>query len=137
MLLIIFILELAAGISGYVLRNDAYDLINTTLTKSMNYYNSSTQDETTRLWDNVQRDFFCCGVGNYSDWNEVFHSPDLPLSCCTIPVGAVGTFTCSNSTDNNNRNKYGGCLLGFSDYIAQHAVSLGAAGVVIAILQVS
>ncbi|KAH8418838.1 hypothetical protein KR222_001031 [Zaprionus bogoriensis] len=136
MLFIIFILELAAGISGYVLRNDAYNMLNKTLTDSMFKYNSSSQSETTALWDDVQRDFHCCGVWNYSDWKNVFHNEELPLSCCNIPVGAVGTFSCDASNANNNRNGNGqGCLVGFSDYIAEHAVSLGAAGVVIAILQ--
>lgn len=137
MLFIIFILELAAGISGYVLRNDAYDLIQTELSSSMKDYNSSTQTATTSLWDDVQHDFNCCGVLNYTDWNTLWDTPDLPISCCTIPVGAVGTFSCNNATTNNNRHAGEGCLLGFSNYIADHAVSLGAAGVVIAVLQVS
>ncbi|KAH8377898.1 hypothetical protein KR093_007756 [Drosophila rubida] len=135
MLFIIFILELAAGISGYVLRNDAYSLIETSLSHSMSDYNSSTQNPTTSLWDEVQRDFQCCGVTNYTDWHSVFNNSDLPISCCKIPIGAVGTFTCNDDVLNINRNKNDGCLLGFSNYISDHAVSLGAAGVVIAVLQ--
>lgn len=137
MLFIIFILELAAGISGYVLRNDAYNMINSRLNESMKEYQGNTQSATVVLWDNVQRDFQCCGVLNYTDWKTVFNNDDLPLSCCSIPAGAVGTFSCNTDITNMNRNKNGGCLLGFSDYIADHAVSLGAAGIVIAILQVS
>ncbi|XP_034474283.1 CD63 antigen [Drosophila innubila] len=135
LLFIIFILELAAGISGYVLRNDAYNMINSTLFESMKQYDSTKQDATTTLWDKVQRDFICCGVGNYTDWNKVLYpNGDLPLSCCTIPVGTVGTFSCNNDINNMNRKNVG-CLDGFSKYIADHAVSLGAAGIVIAILQ--
>lgn len=137
MLFIIFILELAAGISGYVLRNDAYSLIQTELKSSMSSYSNTTENPTTGLWDDVQRDFNCCGVTNYSDWNTLWDKPDLPLTCCSIPVGTVGTFTCNNATATLNRVKTNGCLPGFSDYIADHAVSLGAAGVVIAVLQVS
>ncbi|XP_060647354.1 CD63 antigen [Drosophila nasuta] len=134
MLFIIFILELAAGISGYVLRNDAYSLINSTLFDSLSEYNSVRATPTTALWDNVQRDFQCCGVTNYTNWNDEFKNSSLPISCCKIPAGALGTFTCENDTLNTNRNK-DACLLGFSDYISDHAVSLGAAGVVIAVLQ--
>ncbi|XP_062142649.1 CD63 antigen [Drosophila sulfurigaster albostrigata] len=134
MLFIIFILELAAGISGYVLRNDAYSLINSTLFDSLSEYNSVRKTPTTALWDNVQRDFQCCGVTNYTNWSDKFKNSSLPISCCKIPVGALGTFTCENDTLNDNLNT-DACLLGFSDYISDHAVSLGAAGVVIAVLQ--
>lgn len=137
MLFIIFILELAAGISGYVLRNDAYVMINTTLDNSLFKYEPLAQNAQTSLWDEVQRDFHCCGVTNYTDWSRVFNNSNLPLSCCSIPVGTVGTFSCTAENADTNRNVGIGCLLGFSNYIADHAVSLGAAGVVIAVLQVS
>ncbi|XP_017152530.1 CD63 antigen [Drosophila miranda] len=135
MLAIIFILELSAGISGYVLRNDASSLIKTSLTESLKDYNSFNQSPTTALWDDVQHDFDCCGVSDYKDWAVTFPNASLPISCCTIPVGAAGTFSCfGNFTSEGLRHDYG-CLDGFSNYIASHAVSLGAAGVVIAVLQ--
>ncbi|XP_016942048.2 CD63 antigen [Drosophila suzukii] len=135
MLAIIFILELAAGISGYVLRNDASKLIQTSLTASLKEYGGDNQNATTRLWDDVQREFDCCGVTSYSDWNVTFSDDLLPISCCSVPVGAVGSFNCwANVTSVGVRHEYG-CLDGFSSYISAHAVSLGAAGVVIAILQ--
>lgn len=135
MLAIIFILELAAGISGYVLRNDASDLIKTSLTYSLNEYNSDTQNATTKLWDDIQDEFECCGVTSYNDWITAFPNGDLPISCCNVPVGAVGTFTCNNAQSSVADRHTVGCLDGFSGYISAHAVSLGAAGVVIAILQ--
>ncbi|KAH8283447.1 hypothetical protein KR018_002126 [Drosophila ironensis] len=135
MLAIIFILELSAGISGYVLRNDATKLIQTSLLDSITKYNSSTQSPITALWDDVQRDFDCCGVNRFDDWNKTFTNGDLPISCCNVPVGQAGTFNCwSNDTSVADRHE-SGCLDGFSNYIASHAVSLGAAGVVIAVLQ--
>ncbi|XP_016973884.1 CD63 antigen [Drosophila rhopaloa] len=135
MLAIIFILELAAGISGYVLRNDASKLIETSLTNSLKEYNTFNRNPTTRLWDDVQRDFHCCGVNGFADWNTVYPNGSLPISCCSIPVGAAGTFNCTASTSSVEDRNENGCLDGFSQYIAAHAVSLGAAGVVIAILQ--
>ncbi|XP_030561550.1 CD63 antigen [Drosophila novamexicana] len=135
MLFIIFILELAAGISGYVLRSDAVSLIRTSLDESMSSYKNTTQNPTTALWDDMQRDFNCCGIDNSTDWQKVLNNTELPLSCCKIPVGAIGTFSCMNDINNVYLNENGGCLSGFADYISAHAVSLGAAGVVIAVLQ--
>ncbi|XP_001355802.2 CD63 antigen [Drosophila pseudoobscura] len=135
MLAIIFILELSAGISGYVLRNDASSLIKTSLTESLKDYNTFTQSPTTALWDDVQHDFNCCGVSDYKDWAVTYPNASLPISCCTIPVGAAGTFSCFNNFTSEGVRHTNGCLDGFSNYIASHAVSLGAAGVVIAVLQ--
>ncbi|XP_022219257.2 CD63 antigen [Drosophila obscura] len=135
MLAIIFILELSAGISGYVLRTDAASLIKTSLTASLGDYNTLNQSPTTALWDDVQRDFNCCGVTDFNDWSKTFPNGSLPISCCTIPVGAAGTFSCLNNFTSVDQRHNSGCLDGFSSYIASHAVSLGAAGVVIAVLQ--
>lgn len=52
---LIFILELAAGISGYVLRSDAETLIKGTLTDSLAEYKTDKPTEQTILWDYVQR----------------------------------------------------------------------------------
>ncbi|XP_011291684.1 CD63 antigen [Musca domestica] len=130
---LIFILELAAGISGYVLRSDAESLIKGSLTESMKEYNPTHTNDVTFMWDYVQRTFTCCGVESYKDWNTVLNG-SLPLSCCRNPVGQVGSFTCTMNNEDVNRYSLG-CLSEFSNYIAAHAVSLGAAGVVIAIIQ--
>ncbi|TDG46273.1 hypothetical protein AWZ03_007349 [Drosophila navojoa] len=135
MLFIIFILELAAGISGYVLRNDAYNLIDAKLNQSMSSYSNMPVNDVTKLWDVVQRNFDCCGINNATDWSDHLKDNQLPLSCCKIQYGTIGTFSCLQSTYNEDMNTHLGCLKGFSDYIANHAVSLGAAGVVIAIIQ--
>ncbi|KAL9929508.1 tetraspanin 29Fa isoform 1-T2 [Glossina fuscipes fuscipes] len=130
---IIFILELSAGISGYVLRSDAESLIKVTLTDSLGKYNNTKVDEVTVLWDYVQKTFTCCGVNSYKDWASKFEDK-LPLSCCSLPNGVVGEFSCTANNEDSNRYS-NGCLTEFSNYIAAHAVSLGAAGVIIAILQ--
>lgn len=52
----IFILELAAGISGYVLRNDTYNLVSNTLQSSMGKYGGNTSNEITYIWDEIQVD---------------------------------------------------------------------------------
>uniref|UniRef100_T1PF15 Tetraspanin n=1 Tax=Musca domestica TaxID=7370 RepID=T1PF15_MUSDO len=99
----------------------------------MKEYNPTHTNDVTFMWDYVQRTFTCCGVESYKDWNTVLNG-SLPLSCCRNPVGHVGSFTCTMNNEDVNRYSLG-CLSEFSNYIAAHAVSLGAAGVVIAIIQ--
>lgn len=55
LLSLIFILELAAGISGYVLRSNANELIRKSLNSSMTEYNNIKPNDYTVLWDYVQK----------------------------------------------------------------------------------
>jgi len=130
---IIFVFELSAGISGYVLRADASKLINETLTQSIQEYKPNTSTDMTMLWDFVQREFTCCGVSDFNDWTNVFNQ-SLPLSCCEIPSGVIGSFACTPYIEDTNRFSQG-CLTEFSEYIESHAVTLGAAGIVFAVIQ--
>jgi len=133
LLAIIFILELSAGISGYVLRSDAEKILAQSLGEALKTYevNSTNPGEQTKMWDNIQNNFHCCGVYNATEWGELKHGQELPISCCEIKSGAYGKLGCFL----DGPHKENGCLSGFSTYIEQHAVSLGAAGIVIAIIQ--
>lgn len=130
---IIFILELSAGISGYVLRNDAEESIRIQLKTNLESYKENANTNVEIMWDYIQQEFTCCGIDSYKDWSNKFND-SLPFSCCTVPTGAVGTVNCTANKDADIMRGVG-CLQKFSDTIAQHAVSLGAAGVVIAIIQ--
>lgn len=55
LLILVFILELSAGIAGYVLRNDSYNLIDASLRESMVKYEA--QDKAIqKIWDEIQTD---------------------------------------------------------------------------------
>jgi Tetraspanin family len=36
-----------------------------------------------RFWDNIQREFACCGMNGVSDWT--FKLAEIPESCCQVP----------------------------------------------------
>ena len=56
LLILIFILELAAGISGYVLRNDTRELVSNALNSSMKSYGGENAGDITLVWDEIQVD---------------------------------------------------------------------------------
>lgn len=138
LLILIFILELAAGISGYVLRNDTYNLLTSTMQSSMKQYGGTTNQEITIIWDEIQVDFDCCGVSKSDDWiaadAERFNSTFLPMSCCRQAPGAIGQITCPDLPDKKTLRTTG-CITSFGAFIKSHAVSLGAAGIVLAVIQ--
>ena len=55
LLILIFILELSAGIAGYVCRDAAEDLLQKKLMESMGNYLAPDAKEVTVLWDLIQR----------------------------------------------------------------------------------
>uniref|UniRef100_A0A182PKV3 Tetraspanin n=1 Tax=Anopheles epiroticus TaxID=199890 RepID=A0A182PKV3_9DIPT len=137
LLILIFILELAAGISGYVLRNDTRELVSNALNSSMKSYGGENGGDITLIWDEIQVDFDCCGVYNSSDWAHAnptkFNETFLPMTCCRQQTGAVGYVSCPDPNSATLRKT--GCIDSFGDFIKAHAVSLGAAGIVLAVIQ--
>ncbi|XP_053674896.1 CD63 antigen [Anopheles nili] len=137
LLILIFILELAAGISGYVLRNDTRELVSNALNSSMKSYGNEHSGDITLIWDEIQVDFDCCGVDGSLDWSRAnsnkFNETFLPMTCCRPLTGAVGYVSCPDA--NNSTLRTTGCINSFGDFIKAHAVSLGAAGVALAVIQ--
>lgn len=68
LLTIIFILELAAGITGYILKNSTSSLISSTLEPTMREYTNPEKKHITFAWDDIQSKFACCGLQSYEDW---------------------------------------------------------------------
>lgn len=66
LLIIIFILELAAGISGYVLRDRTEAILTGTLTDSLSKYKDDKLPQFTALWDDTQRNVLLSYATKYS-----------------------------------------------------------------------
>lgn len=130
LLIVIFVLEALVGIGGVVLRHKTEEFLEETLNKSMSKYNNDS--EITATWDVVQSQMHCCGINNYTDW-LVGDNKSLPLSCCQIPAGTRGNFSCTpNVTDTLYRE---GCLEMFGDYIRDNTSSIEIVGITLAIVQ--
>lgn len=136
LLVIVFILELAGGISGYVLRARASSIIEGKMMETMKEYKNNT--DIMQIWDNLQRDFDCCGVKNASDWSDILNQSsnttvkNLPVSCCDVQMGTVGMVNCT-LTSNTLHSK--GCYKSFLSFISAHAMQLGGVGIGIACVQ--
>ncbi|XP_071488805.1 CD63 antigen-like isoform X1 [Diadema antillarum] len=82
-MVVLLILELAAGIAGYVLRDDIDNLVDENMRDLMPQYNSS--ESTQKLFDDMQKNLKCCGVSNYTEWfgfNMTIDYYMVPESCC-------------------------------------------------------
>ncbi|XP_050190533.1 CD63 antigen [Myiozetetes cayanensis] len=91
LLSIIFLVEIAAAIAGYVFKDKVRSVLNEGLQEAMNKYGKDPA--VTEALDELQRDFNCCGAINYTDWANIeqFQANDtVPRSCCR-----VNTTTCN------------------------------------------
>nr|BAL70289.1 tetraspanin [Meteorus pulchricornis] len=130
LLVLIFILELSAGIAGYVLRNDAYAVIESKMKSTMAGYNDTKTYAKT--WDELQTKLECCGIRNGSDWATLSDIHQVPTSCCKREFGDYNSSSCQETPHNWYPN---GCLDALTRFIKAHAVQLGGAGIGLAFIQ--
>lgn len=136
LLSVVFILELSAGITGYILKGSTYQLISGQLKPTMIDYQNTNKSHIAIGWDNIQETFKCCGLDSsvdhpgFMDWQAEIGG--IPLSCCDIPHGQVDHFTCDKDQTTMHAS---GCVQAFGDFIKSHALSLALAGVVLAVIQ--
>lgn len=167
LLVLIFILEFAAGISGYVLRNSTSEYINKQLQESLDKYqfNPDPNNVTiiTKTWDIIQETvsinleqtsnielicfndsklklhlicykFHCCGIYSYHDWEKNPGTENLiPISCCDIQYGMVEQYVCNSTNPTLHKDSCAEC---FSEFIRDHAYTLGSVGLGFAVIQV-
>ncbi|XP_043283335.1 tetraspanin-6-like [Venturia canescens] len=134
LMVLVFILELASGISGYVLRNEAQEVVREKMLETLPKYHANGS-EIFNMWDQLQADFHCCGVDGAEDWVKhlVTNNSEMPMSCCLPQNGIIGEATCNV----NSTNLYhAGCLTKFVSFIGGHAVQLGGVGLGIAYIQI-
>ncbi|XP_033728409.1 CD63 antigen-like [Pecten maximus] len=119
---IVFILEIAGGIAGYVLHDKVEDGVKTLMEDSMKRYNA---DPT--IWDLVQKDFKCCGTTNGTDWVSA-NNGTYPKSCCKKDAA-----TC----DGKGTGIYTeGCLDAFVNWVKDKIFIVGGVGIGLAFVQI-
>lgn len=78
---LIMLVEVAAGIAGYMFRNKVMSEFSKDFQQQMQDYPKN--NNTVKILDKMQHDFKCCGAHNYTDWANITMSKDrVPDSCC-------------------------------------------------------
>lgn len=114
-LVIIFICELAAGIAGFIYRNQLDDEISKLMKESLG--KSAAKED----WNKVQSEFKCCGVTNSTDWES-----NVPDSCCSD--GKTVAQSCVLYTE--------GCYSKLKDFVEDKIVVVGGIGIGFAFVQI-
>ncbi|XP_068596434.1 tetraspanin-6 [Brachionichthys hirsutus] len=81
-LILVFLAELVAGISGFVFRHEIKATLGVAYKDAVKSYNSTESSRS--AVDAIQRTLHCCGVKNFTDWSDTpyFKDNGIPTSCC-------------------------------------------------------
>lgn len=125
MLGLIFIMEVAGGITGYLLQDDIHGMLETRMASGMQDYGK--HQDITNSWDVLQYDLKCCGVKSGTDWEPVFQNTTLPHSCCPgLPVDVECV---------DDKASQVGCLATLQALLEENTVRIGAFGIGVACVQ--
>ncbi|OWK49820.1 CD63 antigen, partial [Lonchura striata] len=131
LLSLIFLLELAAAVTGYVFKNKVHGLVEDGLWAAVRGYEGDAALSATV--DGIQRELSCCGVNNYTDWASVgsFGANDsVPSSCCRQP-GASCNLRPTPATVFAK-----GCLPSLEAWVGRNVVVLAAMALGVAFFEV-
>jgi len=124
-LAIIFVLEIAGGIAGFVMRDQLEDEVKTVLETAMTNYNKDGHDGVTKTWNKMQEEFSCCGVSSPNDWKN--DNGSVPDSCCKDEG-------CDTSDDSQIFSD--GCTTKLENWLKDKVAIIGGVGIGLAFVQV-
>uniref|UniRef100_A0A8C5Y9S8 Tetraspanin-3 n=1 Tax=Microcebus murinus TaxID=30608 RepID=A0A8C5Y9S8_MICMU len=85
--LLVFVTEVVVVVLGYVYRAKEENEVDHSIQKVYKTYNATNPDAANWAIDYVQGQLHCCGIHNYSDWENTdwfkeTKNQSVPLSCC-------------------------------------------------------
>ncbi|XP_048757158.1 CD63 antigen-like [Ostrea edulis] len=128
LLIIIFILEISAGIAGYVYHGEVETEVKKLMGETQQQYKQG--GDKSEVWNTIQKEFKCCGISNYTEWYSVYNETKVPSSCCM-------NSTCTGLASDIPGNIYTeGCLTKFENYVKDNIFIVGGVGIGLAFVQI-
>lgn len=134
---IIFVLEIAAGITAYAMQGQVEDFLQDELKKNMKdfSYDAEHANAVTDAWNEAQRNFMCCGVNNYTEWKTAENPSNVPDSCCFKNQTTI--LDCGHDQLTSPTHIYtNGCLQEFMDWVKDNIIIIGGVGIGLAFVQI-
>ncbi|XP_041567559.1 CD63 antigen [Taeniopygia guttata] len=131
LLSLIFLVQLAAAVTGYVFRHKVHGLVEEGLWRALRSYEEDAALRATL--DSFQQELSCCGVNNYTDWASVgsFGANDsVPSSCCRQPSAACNLHPTPATVFAK------GCLPSLEAWVRRNLVVLAAVALGVAFFEV-
>ncbi|CAI5636035.1 unnamed protein product [Oreochromis niloticus] len=150
-LIVIFILQLTAGVLGFIFSDKARGKVTEVINNAIVHYRDDIDLQ--NLIDFGQKEFDCCGALTYLDWSKNIYfncSKDnpsrercsVPFSCCILSNDTVINTMCGHDIQEldyikvGNRIHTNGCIDKIVDWIHSNLFLLGGIALGLAIPQV-
>jgi hypothetical protein len=129
-LLLIFLLEIVAGIVGFIYKDQVQSAVLTDLTAGLEDYGMEDEEGLTKAWDLLQHELMCCGVNGTADWAGTarFEANQYPDSCCKEQEDGCGMKAAEAYAK--------GCLKKLTDELEGYIYYIAAGGIVIGLFQI-
>uniref|UniRef100_A0A8C0J194 Tetraspanin n=1 Tax=Chelonoidis abingdonii TaxID=106734 RepID=A0A8C0J194_CHEAB len=141
MLLLIFLIELVAGVLAYVYYQRLSEELKQHLTQTLTEnYALPGKTHITHSVDRLQQDFKCCGSNSSADWQHSVYILSVESSGRVVPDSCCKTITFKCGKRDHPSNIYkveGGCITKLEQFLADHLLIMGAVGIGVACLQVT
>ncbi|XP_060046251.1 tetraspanin-11 isoform X2 [Erinaceus europaeus] len=139
LLLVIFLVELVAGVLAHVYYQRLSEELKQHLTQTLaEKYGQPGAADITASVDRLQQDFKCCGSNSSADWqfstfvlSQEAQGRRVPDSCCKTVVPHCGR----RLHPSNVYKVEGGCISKLEHFLADHLLLMGAVGIGVACLQ--
>lgn len=150
LLLLIFMMEMGAGVAAYIWRGEVEDELLKQVTERIpgRYYK---EDGVMKAMNAIQKEFKCCGVHSISDWrivakdNSGASMSKIDASCCIMDSKVAGyNSNCVTKTylDYLNSNVLQaqyyskGCFDSIKKFLEDNLLYVGICGIVFAVFQI-
>ncbi|XP_014671108.1 PREDICTED: CD151 antigen-like isoform X2 [Priapulus caudatus] len=152
-LVIILVLEVAAGITVAVFRGKVDESLKAFMLTTLNTeYTGESNHRFTDAWDAMQYSFQCCGVDSGADWQKdavtawkMKSEWKIPPTCCKVQdtsalfgeelVNTLEKLSCKTLGDSLTSNYDKGCYQALENWIAEHATICIGIGIGLGLLQ--
>ncbi|KAM3932910.1 leukocyte surface antigen CD53 isoform 1-T2 [Leptodactylus fuscus] len=116
LLLLILLIEVSLAIVLFIYEKEIDPYVTQQLRISFDKHKQKNNNMT--VWDDIQRNFKCCGINGSSDWDK-----EIPKSCCEEGV-------C------NKKNAFTGCSVFFRTWFENNFLYVGITTICISVIEV-
>lgn len=142
-LVLVFVVELSAGIAGFVYKNKLETGFKEGLGKALKDYNTNAEKQ--KAFDGLQHNLHCCGKDRYQDWFKTpweeaqrpkNQSQVVPKSCCRVEESKCKNFDLPDVKTNTTLDIYTkGCYSTITDFMQKNLALIGGVALGISFFQ--
>jgi len=136
LLLIILLAQIAAVVTGFLMKDKLTSLVNDEMTTSQQEYDKN--DAIKKTWNETQANLKCCGTYGYQSWNVsqvLSETNSVPDSCCKNNM-TVGCGIGMNTPQHADELFATGCTTAVKTLISNNLVAVAIAAAVVGILEI-